>query len=134
MTEGKMAHIEFSNPEGVHRGITTYSLAAVVPTGARRVIVSGQVGTAPDGTVPEDPLAQVEYAYANLRTILAAHGLGLGDIAKVTVFLTDRGLIGAYRDARAKIMGEHKPASTLLVVSGLADPRFVVEIEAEAIG
>jgi enamine deaminase RidA (YjgF/YER057c/UK114 family) len=129
-----MAKFELSNPAGVHRGVTSYSLAAIAPADARRIIVSGQVGSAPDGTVPEDPAAQIEQAYANLRAVLAAHGLGLRDIAKTTVFLTDRSLIGAYRDVRARVMGDHAPASTLLVVSGLADPRFLVEVEAEAIG
>jgi enamine deaminase RidA (YjgF/YER057c/UK114 family) len=123
-----------SNPDGVHRGVTSYSLAAVVQAGARRIIVSGQVGTGPDGSTPDDAAAQVENAYNNLRTVLRAHGLGLSDIVKVTVFLTDRALLGPYREVRGRVMGAHAPASTLLFVSGLADPKYLVEIEAEAVG
>jgi enamine deaminase RidA (YjgF/YER057c/UK114 family) len=52
----------------------------------------------------------------------------------MTVFLTDPALIGAWRSARAGWLGSHRPASTLLIVAGLADPRFKVEIEAEAAG
>lgn len=129
-----MSAFELSNPSGVHRGATSYSLAAVIPAGARRVLVSGQVGAAADGTIPDDARQQIENAYRNLRTVLEAHGLGLADIAKTVVFLTDRSLIAPYREIRARIMGDHAPASTLLIVSGLADPKFVVEIEAEAIG
>ena len=129
-----MPVFELSNPETVHRGVTSYSLAAVVKPEARRVIVSGQIGAAPDGAVSTDPAAQIEQAYANIAAVLAAHGLGLRDIVKTTVFLTDRSQIGPYREVRAHVMGDHAPASTLLIVSGLADPRFLVEIEAEAVG
>ena len=128
-----VAAFELSNPEGVHRSVASYSLAAMVDAGARRLIISGQVGAAPDGTIPESGAAQIEQAYANLRTILEAHGMGFGDVVKTMVFLTSRDLLGPYREIRARVMGSHAPASTLLFVSGLADPRFLVEIEAEAI-
>lgn len=128
-----MPAFKLSNPDGVHRAATSYSLAAAVEPGARRLIVSGQVGAAPDGSTPDDASAQIEQAFANLRTILRAHGMDLPNIVKTTVFLTDRGLLGPYREVRARLMGEHAPASTLLFVSGLADPKYVVEIEAEAV-
>ena len=51
----------------------------------------------------------------------------------VTCFLTDRDLLAAFRAARGAVFGDHAPASTLLFVAGLADPRFMVEIEAEAV-
>ena len=128
-----MTAFTLSNPEGVRRVAASYSLAAVVEAGARRLIVSGQVGVAPDGAVPPAGAAQIEQAYANLRLVLRAHGADLSSIVKTTVFLTDRSLLGPYREVREKMMGEHAPASTLLFVSGLADPRYVVEIEAEAV-
>jgi 2-iminobutanoate/2-iminopropanoate deaminase len=55
------------------------------------------------------------------------------NIVKTTVFLTDRSLLGAFRAARSAFLGDHAPASTLLFVAGLADPKLVVEIEAEAV-
>jgi len=57
----------------------------------------------------------------------------LENIVKTTAFLTDRGLLDSYRQARGAVFGEHAPASTLLFVAGLADPRWMVEIEAEAV-
>ncbi|WP_246736033.1 RidA family protein [Enterovirga aerilata] len=128
-----MASFKLSNPEGVHRAAPSYSLAAQVEAGARRVIVSGQVGMAADGTIPAAPERQIELAFENLRTVLRAHGLDLPDVAKTTVFLTDRSLLPPYREIRARLMGEHAPASTLLFVAGLAHPEFLVEIEAEAV-
>ena len=54
-------------------------------------------------------------------------------MVKTTTFLTDRALLSAFRAARGAVFADHAPASTLLFVAGLADPRFMVEIEAEAV-
>ena len=125
--------VRFSNPEGVHAPASRYSHAALVEGASRRLVVSGQVGVAPDGTVAAGAEAQVDQALANLGTILAAHGMGVTNIVKMTVFLTDAALVGAWRARCTAWLGEHAPASTLLVVAGLADPRFLVEVEAEAV-
>lgn len=124
--------ITFSNPEGVRAPASRYSHAALVEGPGRRLVLSGQVGIAPDGTIPADGEAQIAQALANLRALLAAHGMGPAQIVKLTVFLTGTALIGAWRAARDAAMEGHAPASTLLIVAGLADPRFVVEVEAEA--
>ncbi len=121
-----------SNPPGVRAPATRYSHAVLVQNATRRLVVSGQVAVAPDGSVPSTGEAQVAQAFANLRIVLEAHGMGFGDVVKTTAFLTDRTLLGAFRAARDAIFAEHAPASTLLFVAGLADPRWVVEIEAEA--
>ena len=76
---------------------------------------------------------QIAQALANLGAVLAAHGMGPANIAKMGVFLTDRALIPVWREERAKLLGHLAPASTLLIVAGLADPRFVFEVEAEAV-
>lgn len=123
--------IELSNPPTVHKP-GAYSHAALVTGATRRLVISGQVGTAPDGTILEGGEAQMDQALANLGAILAAHGMGPANLVKMTVFLTDSALIGAWRAKRGAWVGEHRSASTLLIVAGLADPRFVVEVEAEA--
>src|SRR3712207_2714196 len=61
-----------------------------------------------------------------------AHGMGPRDVVKVAVFLTERGLLGPWRAKRDAFVAGHAPASTVLFVAGLAEPRFVVEVEAEA--
>jgi 2-iminobutanoate/2-iminopropanoate deaminase len=121
-----------SNPTTV-RQPTGYTHAIEIRGPERWLVVSGQVGMAPDGTLPETGGGQVTQALANLRAVLAANDMTVSNIVKTTVFLTDRGLLGAFRAARTAVFGEHAPASTLLFVAGLADPRFVVEIEAEAV-
>ncbi len=123
--------ITLSNPPGVHAP-GAYSHAALVQDTAKRLVMSGQVGLAPDGSLAADGAAQIDQALANLGTILAAHGMSPANLVKMTVFLTDATLIGAWRTARGGWLGGHAPASTLLIVAGLADPRFLVEVEAEA--
>lgn len=129
----RAAPLAVSNPAGVHRPASAYSHAALVAAGARRLLVSGQVGVAPDGTVAGEPGAQMDQVFANLAAVLAAHGLGPRDVAKIRVYLTDRALIGPWRARRDAWFGGHAAAATLLIVAGLADPRFVVEVEAEAV-
>jgi enamine deaminase RidA (YjgF/YER057c/UK114 family) len=126
--------VTFSNPAGVHDTGGRYTHAVLVEGPGRRLVMSGQVGTAPDGTIATGGQAQIAQALANLQAILAAHGMGIGHVIKMQVFLTDRALIPVWREERAKVFGTHAPTSTLLLVAGLADPRFVFEIEAEAWG
>jgi enamine deaminase RidA (YjgF/YER057c/UK114 family) len=125
--------IAFSNPDGVHAPGSRYSHAALVQGGGRRLVISGQIGVAPDGTVLPGGERQIAQALANLGAVLAAHGMGPANIVKLGVFLTDRGLITPWRMEREKFLGTLAPASTLLIVAGLADPRFVFEVEAEAV-
>ena len=124
--------ISFSNPDGVFPPGSRYSHAALVEGGGRRVVVSGQVGLTPDGHLDHDGEAQMEQALANLRAILSAHGMGPENVLKVTVFLTDREMVPLWREVRDAFFDSHAPASSLLLVAGLADPRFLVEVEAEA--
>jgi enamine deaminase RidA (YjgF/YER057c/UK114 family) len=126
------AQVTRSNPPAV-RAPTGYTHAMEIKGDYRRLIISGQVGMALDGSVPGSPEGQIAQALANLRAVLTAHGMTVENIVKTTAFLTDRGLLGAYRQARGAMFGEHMPASTLLFVAGLADPAWVVEIEAEAV-
>jgi enamine deaminase RidA (YjgF/YER057c/UK114 family) len=124
--------LTFSNREGVRAPASRYSHACLIEGPGKRLVLSGQIGLAPDGSLPPTPEGQITQALANLRTLLAAHGMGPRDVVKVTVFLTDAALIGPWRALRDAAFEDHAPTSTLLIVAGLADPRFLVEVEAEA--
>jgi 2-iminobutanoate/2-iminopropanoate deaminase len=126
------ASITKSNPPAVRQPVG-YTHAMEVRNADRWLVLSGQVGIAPDGSIPETGGGQIDQALANLRAILEANGMTVTNIVKLTIFLTDLSLLGAFRAARNALLGDHVPASTLLVVAGLADPRFVVEIEALAV-
>jgi enamine deaminase RidA (YjgF/YER057c/UK114 family) len=124
--------ITLNNPDGVFPPGSRYSHAALIEGGGRRLVVSGQVGLAPDGRLDHDAEEQMRQALANLGAILAAHGMGPRNVAKINVFLTDQELVPLWRETRDAFFNGHAPASTLLVVAGLADSRFQVEVEAEA--
>ena len=98
-----------------------------------QIWVSGTVGVAADGSVPEDVVDQFDIALANLDACLKAAGGGAEHVVKVTVFLTDVDDRKKINPARQKYFGEHRPASTLVEVSALVLPSLKVEIEATAV-
>ncbi len=124
--------ITTSNPAGVHKPASSYSHAALVTGPGRRLAIAGQIGMRADGTVPEGSAAQMEVALENIGVILAAHGMGPSNLVRLNVFLLNTGCIKGWRAKRDAFLAGHMPASTLLVVAALADPRFLVEVEAEA--
>ena len=97
------------------------------------VWVSGLVGMFPDGTIPSDTRAQFDVAMSDLETCLQAVGSTRDDVVKVGVFMIDISERELINPRRIEFFGDHKPASSLVEVSGLVDPRMKVEIEAEAI-
>jgi 2-iminobutanoate/2-iminopropanoate deaminase len=127
-----MAGLTLSNPAGVHPPLGRYSHAVLVAAGARRVVLSGQVAVRPDGSVADSAADQVAMVLANIGTVLAAHGLGPDNVVKMTASLNDRTVLADWRAQRDAFFGGHAPASTLLFVAGLADPRFLIEVEVEA--
>ena len=95
--------------------------------------VSGLVGMKFDGTIPKNTKEQFDIAMKDLNTCLVAAGGSSSDVVKVRVFLTDINDRTIINPKRIEYFGEHKPASTLLEISALVDPRMKVEIEAEAV-
>lgn len=121
------------NPTTVHAPAGKYSHGVEAPPGTRLLYVSGQVGAKPDGTTASSDAAQCEQAWANVKNVLAAAGMGLDDIVKLNAYITRTDLIPVYRAARDKVLGDiAPPASTLVVVSALANPSWVVEVECVA--
>lgn len=110
---------------------SAYAPAIAVPAGARWLILSGQIGAHPDGSVPDDPAEQHRLAWANVLALLAADGMGPRDIVEVTGIVTDPGGVALFRQARDAALGGHLAASTLWI-AGLADPRWTVEIAVRA--
>ena len=103
-----------------------------VPAGARLLFTNGQVGTKPDGVTPEATADQAEVIFGRLKAILEAANMTLGDVVRFDVYLTDQADVKTFVEVRDSLMGDHKPAATLLVVKGLARPELKIEIEAVA--
>jgi 2-iminobutanoate/2-iminopropanoate deaminase len=102
-----------------------------VPPNARILFCNGQVGARLDGTVPEDPLEQIEVIFERIRIILAASNMTFEDVVKFTVYATDKSILDDYFSIRGRVMGSHNPPATLLVVKKF--PRSGVEVEIETI-
>ena len=123
------------NPEGIAPPASRYSHAVLTEGAGRWLHLSGQLGLRPDGSLPDGVAAQLDQAFANIGTALADAGMGLEDLVKLTVYLTDGSpeAVSAYRTRRDAWLGDAPaPAATLLIVSGLAAPQFLVEIDAIA--
>ena len=103
-----------------------------VPAGTRLLFTNGQVGTKPDGTTPESTIDQPEVVFARLKAILEASNMELKDVVRFNIYLTEQSDVEAVFGIRDRIMGDHKPAATILVVNGLARPGLKVKIEAVA--
>ncbi len=109
-----------------------YSQAVEVLGATRTLYVSGQVGAEPDGTIPENVASQARLAWRNVEAQLRAAGMGLDNLVKVTTILPDAADIAASRAARIAALGDRRPASTLMI-AGLANPAWKIEIEAIAV-
>jgi len=121
-----------TNPEGVRAPSGMYCHSVEVAPNARWLYIAGQTGVTMDGSVPDGIEAQAEIAWSNIRTILAAADMGMEDMVWMKTFLTRREDRDGYQKVRAKYLGDIRPASTFLIVSGLADPAYLVEVEAVA--
>lgn len=100
------------------------------------IFVAGQVGLDANGQLvgKDDVRAQTEQAFENIRRILEVSGSGLDLVGKMTVFTTSLEYRPVIHEVRSKVFGAigHYPASTLAVVTNLARPEWLVEIEVVA--
>lgn len=124
--------VVFSNPEGVHPPLAAYTHAAAVPAGTELVFLSGQVGVRLDGSLPATLAEQTDQAFANVAALLAAHGLGAADLVRLATYVVAGQDLDGHRELREKHLGSHQPVSTLLFVSRLSNPAWLIELEAVA--
>jgi len=126
-----MPDIVAHNPATVCPPAAGYSMGVEATKHRRLLFISGQVPERVDGTVPEGFEAQCEQSWRNVVEVLAAAGLGVEHLVKVTTFLTDRSQLVTNRAIRRKMLGEHQPALTVVVVQTV-DSKWLLEIEAIA--
>ncbi len=99
------------------------------------IYLSGQVAYDAEGTLvgKGDMKAQTLQVFRNIKEVLAAAGATLEHIIKITTYITDQKKFMDMLEARREVFGDNPPASTAVVVAGLAFPGLLVEVEAIAI-
>jgi enamine deaminase RidA (YjgF/YER057c/UK114 family) len=98
-----------------------------------RVLVSGTAPVWPDGSCDPDPAAQARRCLEIVAAALEEAGAALVDVVRTRLFLVDAADAPAVSAAHGEAFGDVRPAATMVVVAGLLDPRWRVEIEAEAV-
>jgi enamine deaminase RidA (YjgF/YER057c/UK114 family) len=127
-----MTSIRRYNPEGIAVPASRYVHAVLTTDATRWLHLAGQIGIAPDGQVADGLAAQIDQCLANIDAALVSAQMTRADVLKLTFYLTDGSpeAIATYRARRDVWLGDGPtPASTLLVVSALAFPTLLVEVE-----
>ena len=126
-----MERRDLNAPDAYHP-VAAYTQAIEVSGAARTLYISGQIGQSMAGALPDGIAEQSRLAWQNLEAQLKAAGMTLDNLVKITTILPNGGDVAAAREARSKALGDRKPASTL-IVGGLANPAWKIEIEGVAV-
>lgn len=119
----------FFNPAGVPGPFNTYSHGAVVEGPVRFLFGAGQAGVHSDGRLGEGIEEQSRLVWQHIVAILAEADMKVEDIVQLNMLLLDREHRGPASAVRDEFLGDHRPTSTLMVVSGLANPDWLIEID-----
>jgi enamine deaminase RidA (YjgF/YER057c/UK114 family) len=98
-----------------------------------RVLVSGTAPVFPDGSCPDDAALQAQRCLDIIGAALAEAGAAFTDVVRTRMFLTDAADGDAVGAVHGQTFGDIRPAATMVVIAALLDPRWKVEIEAEAV-
>ena len=120
-------HREIS-PDGLAPPAANYAHAVLSIGATRWLHTSGVVATLSDGTVPDDIGEQADIIWRNLGAMLADVGMGPTDVVSVATYVVPEQDLGAVMAARDRFLGDHRAASTLVVVHRLVRPEWLLEI------
>jgi enamine deaminase RidA (YjgF/YER057c/UK114 family) len=117
------------NPPTVADPFATYSHGIELDAPVRLLFGAGQVGVDEKGNVGEGIEAQARLVWRNIAEVLASAGMEITDIVQLNMLMIDRDDAPAARAVRAEALGDHRPASTLMYISGLSRPEWRIEID-----
>ncbi|HYM49981.1 MAG TPA: RidA family protein [Candidatus Limnocylindrales bacterium] len=127
--------IQRLSPEGMFK--PGHYSQVVAAAGAITLYISGQVSVDAQGKLvaADDLPGQARQVYENLRLALEAAGATPADVTKITTYVVGyrTEYLAALTEARITVLGSDLPASTLIGVQTLAQPGFLVEVEATAV-
>ena len=107
----------------------------IIAEGRRILFISGQVPVDANGDLVgrDDMRKQARQVFENLQSQLRAAGADMGDVAKLTIFVTDMSQFSVVSEVRSDYVEPEYPAASTIEVSSLADPDWLLEIEAYAV-
>ncbi|MFQ5913425.1 MAG: RidA family protein [Nitrospinota bacterium] len=122
-------------PKTLHKPFSAYSHGIVVEGAKRIVFCAGQVAGDAEGNIvgEGDFDAQGEQVISNLKGVLAEAGATFADLVKLTTYVVRKEDAQKARDLIGRHFKDHPPANTLCVLQGLANPKYLVEIEGTAV-
>lgn len=114
------------------------SAISVIATGSKILFLSGQTGQVADGSVAGSDLkSQASQSMRNIKTVLAANGASLADVAKIVFYIVDwtPEKLGPLMESAIEVFGEEFPitATTLIGVAALFEPEHLIEIDVTAV-
>ncbi|MGE8035982.1 enamine deaminase RidA [Lysinibacillus sp. KCTC 33748] len=120
------------NPETVHKPVAPYVHQIEVTGPQKWLNMSGQLGLEVDGTVPENPLEQLQLALENIKRNLESAEMDVSDLTKLVFYLVGDFEAEQRRKIIGDFLGEHLLCTTMIYVVALAAPVFKVEVDAWA--
>jgi 2-iminobutanoate/2-iminopropanoate deaminase len=120
------------NPSSVHAPLAAYTHQIEIRGGERLLVLSGQVGVAADGSIPDGAAEQLDMALQNVLRNLDAAAMSHDDLVKLTLFVTSTIDADTRRTVLARRLRGHQPCMTFVYVAALASPVLKVEIDAWA--
>lgn len=122
------------NPATIAPPVPTgyFSHAIEVAPNARWLHLAGQCGVRPDGSTPEGFVGQAEQTFANIDAVLRDANMGVEDLVKLVVYILRPEDLPDLRRIRNAFLGDARPAQTLVRISGLAVPGWLIEVDGVA--
>lgn len=122
----------YFNPSDIAPPVGRYSQGVEITNPGQTLYIAGQVGIRPDGSLPEDMEEQAEQAFLNIQGVLRGANMDVENLVSIRTYLLSHDDLPKFRAARDRVFGDVAPASTLLIISGLAQPEWLIEVDARA--
>jgi len=110
-----------------------YSQGVSSPSPHRSLHLSGQYGIQPNGELAQGFSAQCRQAIQNLEVVLRDASMSLDNLVKMNFYLTNRQHTTELVSVRQELLNGVRPATTTVIVAGLASPDWLVEVDAYAV-
>lgn len=117
------------NPASVAGPFATYAHGVEIEGPVRWLFGAGQTGVAEDGSTGNGIVEQAELVWRNIREVLDSADMEISNIVQLNMLLVDRDDREGAMAVRDAALGNHRPASTLMYISGLARPEWLIEID-----